>query len=79
MSYAGWKTRQLSNVGEVEEFFHRACIAADRSIGEPSVSRHFLNWFDENPRYEVLPTLSRWCRELLADWDKQTTPAYSAA
>lgn len=37
-------------VGQVEEFFARACFDCDQRMGEPAACRWFLNWFDETPR-----------------------------
>jgi hypothetical protein len=53
IAYAGWKGEQLNTVGEVEEFFSRACYQADQLLGEPAGVRWFLNWFDETPRAQM--------------------------
>jgi hypothetical protein len=53
VGYCGWKTEGLKTVGAVEDFFARACFAADQRLGEPAVCRWFLNWFDETPREEM--------------------------
>jgi len=49
-----------ATVGEVEEFFARACFTADQTLKEPAASRWFLNWFDDTPRDEMR-------RDLLAE------------
>lgn len=63
LGYAGWQGEGLDTVGEVEEFFARACFAADERIGEPAACRWFLNWFDDTPRQEMR-------RELLAEVER---------
>ena len=60
VGYAGWKGDDLVTVGEVEEFFARACFEADQRLGEPAACWWFLNWFDDTPRSEMR-------RELLAE------------
>lgn len=49
-----------ATVGQVEEFFARACFQADQRCGGPAECRWFLNWFDDTPRDEMR-------RELLAE------------
>lgn len=56
----GWQGDGLRNVGQVEEYFHRVCDAADMAFGESAACRFFLNWFDDTPRAEMR-------RELLAE------------
>lgn len=53
VAYAGWQGGDLETVGEVEEFFVRLCWEADKALGEPTVIRYFLNWFDETERGEM--------------------------
>lgn len=53
-----------ATVGEVEEFFAKACFDADERIGEPAACRWFLNWFDDTPRDEMR-------RELLAEVERE--------
>ena len=60
LGYCGWQGDGLETVGEVEEFFARACFEADQRLGEPAACRWFLNWFDDTPRDEMR-------RELLAE------------
>jgi hypothetical protein len=50
IGYCGWKSEGLTTVGEVEEFFAKACFEADKLLGEPAGCRHFLNWQDDTPR-----------------------------
>ena len=63
LSFCGWQGEELGTVGEVEEFFARACFECDKLIGEPAGCRWFLNWFDETPRDEMrallLPEVKR--------------------
>lgn len=49
-----------ATVGEVEEFFARACFDADQKLGEPAACRYLLQWFDDMPRDDMR-------RELLAE------------
>ena len=50
LGYCGWQGDGLESVGEVEEFFARACFEADQRLGEPAACRWFLNWYDDTPR-----------------------------
>jgi hypothetical protein len=50
LGICGWLGNGLSTVGEVEEFFAKACFDCDQLIGEPAACRWFLNWFDDTPR-----------------------------
>src|ERR1044072_7729236 len=65
LGYCGWQGEQdengvpLETVGEVEEYFAKACFEADQRLGGPAECRWFLNWFDDTPREEMR-------RELLA-------------
>ena len=56
----GWKGEGLKTVGEVEDFFARACYDMDQRLGEPAACRWLLNWYDDTPRPEMR-------RELLAE------------
>lgn len=60
LGFCGWQGESLQTVGEVEEYFAKACFEADQRLGEPAACRHFLNWFDDTPRDEMR-------RELLAE------------
>ncbi|MBL8867925.1 MAG: hypothetical protein JNK93_20395 [Planctomycetia bacterium] len=60
LGFCGWQGEGLTTVGEVEEYFARACYEADHRLGEPAACRHFLNWFDDTPRGAMR-------RELLAE------------
>ena len=50
LGFCGWQGEGLISVGEVDEFFARACFEADQRLGEPAACRWFLNWFDDTPR-----------------------------
>jgi len=63
LGYCGWQGDGLVTVGEVEEFFARACYEADERMGEPAACRWFLNWYDDAPRFEMR-------RELLAEVER---------
>jgi hypothetical protein len=58
LSWVGWKVLGLSTVGEVEEWFARSCLEADRRLNESVGIHYFLNWFDETPREEMRKLLS---------------------
>lgn len=53
IGFCGWQGDGLETVGEVEEFFARACFEADQRMKEPAYCRWFLNWFDDTPRDEM--------------------------
>lgn len=57
LGYCGWRGEELETVGEVSEYFARACFDADQLLGEPAACRHYLNWFDETPRDQMLPIM----------------------
>lgn len=40
-------------IKDAEEFFARVCFDADTALGEPSICRWFINWFDDTPRDEM--------------------------
>lgn len=60
LGFCGWQGAGLASIGEVEEFFSRACWEADQRLGETAACRWFLNWFDDAPRAEMR-------RDLLAE------------
>ena len=60
ISLCGWQGEGLETVGQVEDYFHRICDAADAAFHESAACRYFLNWFDDAPRAEMR-------RELLAE------------
>lgn len=55
IAWLGWQGGKgpANTVGEVEEFFARACFEADQKLGEPAACRYFLNWYDDTPRNEM--------------------------
>jgi hypothetical protein len=67
LGYCGWQGDGLETVGEVEEFFARACYEADVRLGEPAACRWFLNWFDDTPREEMRRELLGEVRQTLED------------
>jgi hypothetical protein len=64
VGYAGWKGEHLETVGDVEEYFARACFEADQRLGEPAGCRWLLNFFDDTPRDEMR-------RELLFEVERE--------
>lgn len=57
VAFCGWQGDELEKVGDVEEFFAKACYNADQRVGEPAACRWFLNWFDHTPRNEMIAEL----------------------
>jgi hypothetical protein len=53
IGFCGWQGEGLSTVGQVEEYFARACMECDTRLEEPAACRYFLNFFDETPRDEM--------------------------
>lgn len=60
LGLCGWLGDGLETVGEVEEYFAKACFETDRLLKEPAACRWYLDWFDDAPR-DVMR------RELLAE------------
>lgn len=58
LGFCGWQGEDLESVGQVEEFFARACFEADQKLGEPAACRWFLNWFDDTPRTQMRKELA---------------------
>src|SRR5216683_6958278 len=50
IGWCGWQGERLRSVGQIEEYFHRICDAADAAFGEPAACRFFLNWYDAAAR-----------------------------
>lgn len=50
ITYAYWRGDGLDTVGECEEAFARHAFACDQTLGEPAGVRHWLNWWDSEPR-----------------------------
>lgn len=50
IGYCGWRGDGCATVGELEDYFHRVCEAADAAFREPAACRFFLNWFDDAER-----------------------------
>ena len=63
IGFVGWMESGLVSVGEVEEFFVRACFECDKRLHDPGACRWFLNWHDDTPRDEMR-------RELLAEVER---------
>ena len=54
IGWCGWEGGDgLQTVGEVEEFFARACFEADQRLGEAAACRFLLNHFDDTPREQM--------------------------
>lgn len=63
LGFCGWQGDELETVGQVHQFFARACFEADQRLGGPAQCRWFLNWFDDTPRDEMR-------RELLSEVER---------
>jgi hypothetical protein len=53
LGFCGWYGDGCVTVGALEAFFDDVCTAADEALGEPAACRHFLDWFDNTPRYTM--------------------------
>src|SRR5437660_4003681 len=67
VGFCAWQGEGLETVGEVEEFFARACYEADQKLGEPAACRYFLNWFDDSPRDQMRAELLAEVERVLAE------------
>jgi len=70
IGFVGWMESNLANVGEVEEFFARACFECDKRLQEPAACRWFLNYWDDTPRAEVFRELLSEVKRTLAERSK---------
>lgn len=57
IGYSHWIGDGKDTVGTCEEAFARTCFEIDQLVNEPAGCRHWLNWFDETPRPDVLNQL----------------------
>jgi hypothetical protein len=64
--FCGWQGDGLATVSEVSEFFARLCVEVDDALGERAGCRHFLNWYDDTPRPQMI-------RELLPEVTRELT------
>src|SRR5262245_12444206 len=46
-----------ATVGQTQEFFAESCFECDQSLGEAAGCRHFLLFWDDSPREQVVPLL----------------------
>jgi hypothetical protein len=53
LGFCGWQAEGAKTVGEVEEFFAKACFDADQRLEEPAACRFFLDWYDNTPRDQM--------------------------
>ena len=63
-----------ATVAQAEEFFAKACFAADQNLGDPAACRWFLNWFDGTPRAEMRGLL---LVEVIGEQERRAAPAES--
>lgn len=75
----GWLGDELVSVGQVEEFFARACFDADQRLGEPAACRWFLNWFDDTPRDQMRADLLVEVELVLSDRSMKVVESARAA
>lgn len=78
VGFCAWQGEELETVGEVEEFFARACFEADQRLGEPAACRYFLNWFDDTPRDTMRRLLLEEVERVLAERIPVTDEAEAA-
>lgn len=57
ISFCAWQGDGLEFIGQVEEAFARSCMECDQALDDPAGCRHFLNYFDETPREEMISKL----------------------
>lgn len=57
IGYCGWKGHDLETVGQVEEFFAKACFEMNTRLGETDASRVLIHWLDNEPRERMRATL----------------------
>ena len=67
LGYSCWRGDGLETVGEIEEYFTRACFEIDQRLGEAGACRWFLNWYDETPRDEMRRLLAAEVDRALAE------------
>ena len=54
IGFVGWAEEDMdATVGEVEEFFAKACFHCDQLLGEPAACRYVLRFWDDTPRGEA--------------------------
>lgn len=53
IGFCAWMGDGLDTVAEVESFVDHVCAQADQQLGEPCISRYFIDWFDAAPRTVV--------------------------
>jgi len=58
-SYGYWQGSQggQSTVADVESYFAGICYEIEKTLGESAAVRHFLNWFDDTPREQMIREL----------------------
>jgi hypothetical protein len=52
-------------LGHIEEGFAEASYQCGKRLGEQSIVRYFLNWYDETPRNEMRAMLLPVVREVI--------------
>lgn len=58
VAFCAWQGDGVDTVGDVEDFFAKACLEADRRLGEPAAVRYFLNFWDDDLRGRARRLLS---------------------
>ncbi len=53
VALAGWKGERLDTVAEVEDYFARIVVEADRRLGQPGATRYFFHFHDRSHRAVV--------------------------
>jgi len=72
-AYAVWQGdyHGEATVEDIEDAWAARCFYCDAALGEPGGCRWALNWWDENPRQEVIPAL---LQEVLLELKSRRTP-----
>jgi hypothetical protein len=70
LGFCAWRAGEnpeYTTVGEVEQFFAKACFDADQILGEAAACRWFLTWFDDTPRDEMRAELAEEVRRAILE------------
>lgn len=77
IAYCGWIGDKVSStVGDVEEYFAKACFEIDQRLDQPAGCRYFLTWYDETPRAEMIRDLSQEVESSITDKELEGATLY---
>lgn len=57
LGYVGWKGGGHDSVSDVQRYFALICSEIDNRLGGSAESRYLTNWWDSNPRTEVVAAM----------------------